>query len=119
MRQQAQYPVVMRRQGLYPRDLAGFKKHRRRESGDLGHINDTPKQPNTRLIGSENWAELARKEIRNMALANHARKLGSLERRRRRAEAELLLCAEQGPSGTEGLGGSARAAAGVPLSLLR
>lgn len=95
MPQEVEYPVVMRMHGLYPRDLAGFEKHRRREGGDLGHINDTPPQPNTRLIGPENWAELARKQIRNMALANHARKLESLERRRRRAEAELVLA--EGP----------------------
>ena len=35
---QAESPVVMRMAPLWPENIRGFKKHRKREGGNTGHV---------------------------------------------------------------------------------
>ncbi|WP_421905430.1 hypothetical protein [Mameliella sp.] len=51
------YPVVLRMQGMFPKDLGGYEGHRNRKGGDLGHIDAARSPLNRRLIGAEDWAE--------------------------------------------------------------
>lgn len=85
------YPVVMRMQGMRPRDLAGYEKHRRRIAGDLGQCELNPETPNRRLLGSESWAQDAWDEIQDMRHGNHLLELEQLRRRRRKTELRNAL----------------------------
>jgi Plasmid recombination enzyme. len=85
------YPVVMRMQGMRPRDLAGYEKHRMRIGGDLGQCEQSPKSPNRRLLGSETWAQDAWDEIQDMRHGNHLLELEQLRRRRRKTELQNAL----------------------------
>ncbi len=59
-------PVVMRMQGLWPRDVAGYERHRTRRGGDLGHVDPSRSGLNRRLIGKKAWAQEAWNEIGEM-----------------------------------------------------
>ncbi|MBC7146856.1 MAG: plasmid recombination protein [Thioclava marina] len=85
------YPIVMRMQGMHPRNLAGYEKHRTRSGGDHGHCEQSPKSPNRRLLGSETWAQDAWDEIQDMRHANHLLELEQLRRRRRKTELKNAL----------------------------
>ncbi|PFG62709.1 plasmid recombination enzyme [Thioclava sp. ES.031] len=85
------YPIVMRMQGMHPRNLAGYEKHRMRSGGDHGHCEQSPKSPNRRLLGSETWAQDAWDEIQDMRHANHLLELEKLRRRRRKTELKNAL----------------------------
>ncbi len=80
------HPVVLRMEGLFPADLAGYERHRTRKGGDLGHVDETRSGLNRRLIGGEDWAQRALKEIEDMRVENFAKELEGLKKRRRKAE---------------------------------
>ncbi|MCP4207562.1 MAG: hypothetical protein GY767_11010, partial [Shimia sp.] len=80
------HPVVLRMEGLFPADLAGYERHRTRKGGDLGHVDETRSPLNRRLIGAEDWAQRALAEIAEMRVENFANELEGLQKRRRRAE---------------------------------
>ncbi len=80
------HPVVLRMEGLFPADLAGYEQHRTRKGGDLGHVDETRSNLNRRLIGGEDWAQHALKEIEDMRVENFAKELEGLKKRRRKAE---------------------------------
>lgn len=82
------FAIVMRMAGIRPENLIGYELHRQRRGGDLGHVDDARSHLNRRLIGPENWADLALAEIAEMRLENFANELESLERRRRKTEME-------------------------------
>lgn len=82
------FAIVMRMAGIRPENLIGYEVHRQRRGGDLGHVDDARSHLNRRLIGPENWADLALAEIAEMRLENFAKELKSLERRRRKTEME-------------------------------
>ncbi|MCP4818885.1 MAG: hypothetical protein GY883_06840 [Shimia sp.] len=81
-----QHPVVLRMEGLFPADLAGYERHRTRKGGDLSHVDETRSPLNHRLIGEEDWAQRALAEIGDMRAENFANELEGLKKRRRRAE---------------------------------
>ncbi|MBC7146000.1 MAG: plasmid recombination protein [Thioclava marina] len=85
------YPVVMRMQGMRPRDLAGYEKHRMRIGGDLSQCDPSPERPNRRLLGSETWAQDVWDEIQDMRHVNHLLELEQLRRRRRKTELRNAL----------------------------
>ncbi|QPZ92325.1 plasmid recombination protein [Thioclava electrotropha] len=85
------YPIVMRMQGMHPRNLAGYEKHRMRRGGDHGHCERTLMAHNRRLIGSKTWAQDAWDEIQDMRHANHLLELEQLRRRRRKTELKNAL----------------------------
>ncbi|MBO6897260.1 MAG: plasmid recombination protein [Shimia sp.] len=89
------HPVVLRMEGLFPADLAGYERHRRRKGGDLGHVDETRSNLNRRLIGNEDWAQRALKEIEDMRVENFAKELEGLKKRRRKAE--LVKRVVEGP----------------------
>lgn len=82
------FAIVVRMAGIRPENLIGYEVHRQRRGGDLGHVDDARSHLNRRLIGHENWADLALAEIEEMRLENFAKELKSLERRRRKTEME-------------------------------
>lgn len=84
-------PVVMRMQGLWPRDIVGFERHRRRLGGDLGHVDPSRSGLNRRLLGTSNWAQEAWDEIGDMRAENHLQELEQLKKRRRKAELQRRL----------------------------
>ena len=86
-----EHPVVMRMQGLRPENLPGYEKHRKREGGDIGHVDRSRSKLNERLIGREDWAQFVRREIQRMRLANFDRELARLRKRRRTSEIERRL----------------------------
>lgn len=88
---QQEHPVVMRMQGLWPENIGGFEKHRKREGGDTGHVDRSRSALNERLIGLEGWAQFVHREIQRMRLANFDRELTQLRKRRRTAEIERRL----------------------------
>jgi hypothetical protein len=79
------YPVVLRFEGLYPHQLAGYEAHRTRRGGDLGHVDKTRSHLNRLLIGKTTWAADALAEIRDMTLENYDAELASLAARGRKA----------------------------------
>ena len=86
------YPVVLRFEGLYPHQLAGYESHRLRKGGDLSHIDRSRTKLNgPPLIGSEDWAARALAEIREMTAENFAAELESLEKRKRKKDVERRL----------------------------
>ncbi|OOY16181.1 plasmid recombination protein [Thioclava sp. DLFJ4-1] len=85
------YPIVMRMQGMRPRDLAGYEKHRMRDGGDLGQCDSNRTPLNRRLIGTDAWAQDAWDEIQDMRHANHLLELEQLRRRRRKTELRNAL----------------------------
>jgi hypothetical protein len=86
------YPVVLRFEGLYPHQLAGYESHRLRKGGDLSHIDRSRTKLNgPPLIGSEDWAARALAEIREMTTENFAAELESLEKRKRKKDVERRL----------------------------
>ncbi len=89
------HPVVLRMEGLFPADLAGYERHRRRKGGDLGHVDETRSNLNRRLIGGEDWAQRAIAEIDDMRVENFAKELEGLKKRRRKAE--LVKRVVEGP----------------------
>ncbi|TYB81923.1 plasmid recombination protein [Maritimibacter fusiformis] len=79
------FPVVLRFEGMDPRDIGGYEAHRMRRGGDLGHIDrDRPKP--RRLLGSETWAQEALAEIELMKMEGFAAELEDLDRRNRRKD---------------------------------
>lgn len=88
---QQEQPVVMRMQGLWPENLQGYEKHRKREGGDTGHVDRSRSRLNGRLIGREDWAQFVHGEIQRMRLANFDRELTRLRKRRRTSEIERRL----------------------------
>lgn len=89
------YPVVLRFEGMSPRDLAGYEAHRLRKGGDLGHIDRNLSDLNERLIGEDNWAALAQQEIRAMTQEMYAAELAYHERRKDRKAIEKRIA--EGP----------------------
>lgn len=86
--EEKKFAIVMRMAGIRPENLIGYEVHRQRRGGDLGHVDDARSHLNRRLIGPENWADLALAEIAEMRLENFANELERLERRRRKTEME-------------------------------
>ena len=80
------HPVVLRIEGLFPADLAGYERHRTRKGGDLGHVDETRSGLNRRLIGGEDWVHRSIAEIDDMRVENFAKELEGLKKRRRKAE---------------------------------
>lgn len=78
-----QYPVVLRLEGLFPAQLAGYEMHRSRKGGDIGHVDTTKSYPNRLLIGGEDWAREAVEEIATIKAQNFADELDALEKRKR------------------------------------
>jgi len=81
------HPIVLRFEGMNPSDIGGYEAHRYRKGGDLGHI-DRDKPKPRRLLGADNWAEEAQREIKLMTLETFAAELADLDRRKRRKEIE-------------------------------
>lgn len=79
-----EYPVVLRFEGMTPSDLAGFEAHRVRKGGDLGHVDRERSGLNKRLIGDEDWANAAQRDIKEMTQEMFAAELAYLERRKDR-----------------------------------
>jgi hypothetical protein len=89
------YPVVLRFEGIGPENLAGYEKHRKRVGGDIGHVLKYPPAPNSRLIGSEDWAAEALAEISEIKAQNFAAELETLEKRSRKKDIQQRLA--EGP----------------------
>lgn len=89
------HPVVLRFEGMSPRDLAGYEAHRLRKGGDLGHINRALSDLNERFIGADNWAIEAQAEIRAMTQEMYAAELAYHERRKDRKALEKRIA--EGP----------------------
>jgi len=88
----AQYPVVLRYEGIYPHHLARYEAHRLRRGGDLNHVDHSRTYLNgPPLIGGEDWAAQALFEIKDMAAKNFAAELDALEKRKRRKDIERRL----------------------------
>ena len=97
---QQEYPVVLRFEGLYPHQLAGYEAHRLRKGGDLGHVDRSRSERNERLIGEEDWAATALAEIKEMTAENFAAELEALEKRKRKKDIERRMvegCIQIGP----------------------
>ncbi|MGC0222776.1 plasmid recombination protein [Pseudooceanicola nitratireducens] len=92
---QTTYPIVLRMQGMWPKNIRGYEKHRLRLGGDLGHIDPSKSHENNQFIGDDDWATRCLHEIEDMRLSNHARTLEALERRRRTTELQTRLA--EGP----------------------
>ena len=60
---QHEYPVVMRMQGLWPENIGGIEKHRKRECGDVGHVDPSRSYMNRHLIGREDWLQFVQAEV--------------------------------------------------------
>lgn len=88
-------PVVLRFQGLWPENLSGFEKHRKRGGGDLGHIDPALSPANRRLLGQADWAQSLWDDIEDMRLGNFVKELASLKKRRRKKDLERRLA--EGP----------------------
>ncbi|MFC3614531.1 plasmid recombination protein, partial [Lutimaribacter marinistellae] len=82
---------MLRFEGLYPHQLAGYEAHRLRKGGDLSHVDKSRSELNQRLIGPEDWAAQALEEIREMATENFAAELESLEKRNRKKDIERRM----------------------------
>lgn len=80
---QAKYPVVLRFEGLFPSQLAGYEMHRTRKGGDVGHVDEGRSHLNRRLIGDADWAQVALDEIATIKATNFAEELEALEKRKR------------------------------------
>jgi len=89
------YPVVLRFEGLKPSDLGGYEGHRTRRGGDLGHVDESRKHLNRRLIGNEDWAVKALDEIDEIRTGNFAAELEGLEARKRKKDIKRRLA--EGP----------------------
>src|SRR6056297_2667249 len=85
------YPVVLRFEGMSPRDLAGYEAHRLRKNGDLGHVDQTLSHLNQRFVGRATWATEARQEIRAMTQEMFAAELAYHERRKDRKTLEKRI----------------------------
>lgn len=86
------YPVVLRFEGLYPHQLAGYEAHRMRKGGDLSHVDRSRTKLNgPALIGPEDWAAQALAEIREMTTENFASELEALEKRKRKKDIERRM----------------------------
>ena len=83
---QAFFPVAMRMGPLWPENIRGFEKHRKREGVGTGHVDRSRSGQNKRLIGHERWAEFVDGEIQRIRLANLDLELAKLRKRRRSAE---------------------------------
>ena len=90
-----EYPVVMRMAGMWPENIGGYEKHRTRECGDVGHVDQTRSNLNQRLLGEATWAQDIHNEISEMRMENFANELEKLEKRRRPGEAARRLA--EGP----------------------
>lgn len=88
---QKEHPVVMRMQGLWPENIRGYEKHRKREGGDIGQVDRSRSKLNRRLIGRVDWAQFVHGEIQRMRLVNFDRELAQLRKRRRTTEIERRL----------------------------
>ncbi|PKQ10600.1 MAG: Pre (Mob) type recombination enzyme [Alphaproteobacteria bacterium HGW-Alphaproteobacteria-1] len=89
------HPIVLRFEGMSPRDLAGYEAHRLRKGGDLGHINRALSDLNERFIGAETWATEAQADIRAMTQEMYAAELAYHERRKDRKALEKRIA--EGP----------------------
>jgi len=89
------HPVVLRFEGMTPKDLAGYEAHRKRRGGDLGHVDRARSPLNRPLIGGEDWAQQALAEIAGIKAENFADELEALERRKRRKDLRRRLA--EGP----------------------
>ena len=89
------HPVVLRMQGMFPKDLGGYEGHRTRKGGDLGHVDKSRSNKNRRLIGEGDWAQLVLDEIADMRLENFAQELAKLRKRRRMTELKKRIA--EGP----------------------
>lgn len=85
------HPIVMRMQGMSPRDLAGYIRHLKRACGDVGHCDPDAKVRNRQLIGTATWAQDTWDRIQDMRHANHDREIAQLRKRRRKKDLELAL----------------------------
>lgn len=86
-----EYPIILRMQGLRPDNMGGFEKHRPRQGGDLGHVNETRSKLSERVICEESWRQLCHHAIREMRLANHFMELDTLKKRRRKTELQRRM----------------------------
>jgi hypothetical protein len=89
------FRVVLRFEGIGPKNLAGYEKHRKRVGGDIGHILKKPPAPNSLLIGDEDWAAKALAEIAEMKAQNFADELEALQARKRKKDIQKRLA--EGP----------------------
>lgn len=89
-----EYFVVLRVEGLYPHQLAGYEAHRMRKHGDLAHVDAGRSHLNRRLIGDADWAAKALSEIREMADEKYAAELAALEKRKRRKNIKRWMVEE-------------------------
>lgn len=80
------HAIVMRVQGMRPRDLVGYEKHHMRGGGDLGQCESSCTPLNRRLIGTEARAQDAWDEIQDMCYENHLLELKPLRPQRRKTE---------------------------------
>ncbi|SFH52871.1 hypothetical protein SAMN04488020_12024 [Palleronia marisminoris] len=85
------YPIVMRMAGMVLSDLRGYEMHGLRKGGDLSHADPSPSKRNKRFIGEENWVELARERVTEMALENHVAEIESLKARNRKKDLQRRL----------------------------
>jgi hypothetical protein len=81
---------------MWPENLGGYERHRKREGGDVGHADPSRSKLNKRLLGEKTWAQDVYNEIQEIRLENHVRKLEQLKKRRRTAE--ITRCIAEGPA---------------------
>lgn len=88
-----QRPIVLRFQGLMPRNLWRFAMHDKRRGGDLSHIDPELTRHNEVLFGDRDWIPQLRAEVAEARSSNHEARLDALRAKSRRKEAEEV---EQG-----------------------
>ena len=81
-----EFAVVCRFQGLFPKDIGGYEKHRTRNGGDLGHVDPTRSHLNRPVIGKADWAARTIALIEDMKAENFADEIETLTRRRRKKQ---------------------------------
>lgn len=81
-----EFAVVCRFQGLFPKDIGGYEKHRTRNGGDLGHVDPSRSHLNRPVIGAADWAARTIALIEDMKAENFADEIETLTRRRRKKQ---------------------------------
>ncbi|MFC5738822.1 plasmid recombination protein [Sinirhodobacter huangdaonensis] len=85
-----QHPIVLRFQGLVPRNLWRFVMHDKRRGGDLSHVDPDLTRQNEVLLGDEDWVPRLRAEIAEAQRSNLEEHLAALRSKSRQKEADQV-----------------------------
>jgi hypothetical protein len=83
-------PIVLRLEGLHPKDLGKFEMHDARTGGDLSHVDLEASERNEVLHCEPNWRETLQAEIANARCNNFNEQAEALRKKSRKAELEAL-----------------------------